>query len=106
MSLDRVRERVRRGARKRIGFSISERDEAVLYAAQGGRCAICDESKPLHGRQGLVVDHDHFSRAVRGLICPPCNRALGLMKDDPARLAKAIDYLNQHKNPPRSSPYR
>lgn len=39
---------------------------------QGHCCAICREA----GRR-LVVDHDHETGAVRGLLCVPCNSALG-----------------------------
>jgi hypothetical protein len=42
-----------------------------LYDLQGGRCGICgtDES--------LVIDHDHRTGFVRGLLCRGCNNAEG-----------------------------
>jgi hypothetical protein len=30
---------------------------------------------------------------ARGLLCDPCNRALGLLKDNPDLMLKAISYL-------------
>ena len=41
----------------------------------------------------LVVDHKHSTGEVRGLLCHNCNRALGLLKDDPKVLQKAMNYL-------------
>ncbi len=96
-SPERVRERVRRGARKRAGLSITDKEELGLYAAQKGRCAICGDFKPLHGKGGLYVDHDHETRYVRAMVCPNCNKAMGFMGDDPARLRKAADYLERHR---------
>lgn len=68
---------------------------AEMEQEQGGRCAICGVV------QKLMVDHDHAccpgkescGRCVRGLICSNCNRALGLMADDPERLNSAAEYL-------------
>lgn len=66
-------------------------DFEVLFAEQGGTCAIC-ELPEISGRS-LAIDHCHETGRVRGLLCNRCNRALGLMKDDPERLLRAINYL-------------
>lgn len=44
-----------------------------LFAAQGGRCAICEQPAKLNV---LVPDHDHESGAVRGLVHHGCNHWL------------------------------
>lgn len=41
----------------------------------------------------LHIDHSHATGRIRGMLCSPCNRALGYMEDDPIRLVKAADYL-------------
>ncbi|MGK2948022.1 MAG: endonuclease domain-containing protein, partial [Acidimicrobiales bacterium] len=41
----------------------------------------------------LVVDHDHRTGAVRGLLCGPCNRAIGLLRDSPVVCRLAAEYL-------------
>lgn len=75
---------------RRYGLASGQYDE--LFAQQGGTCAICHRCP----RQvALSVDHDHVTGRVRGLLCQNCNAALGMFKDDPALLARAIDYLKE-----------
>jgi hypothetical protein len=81
-------------------FGLTEESYAELLAAQGGGCAICG-APPTESRQ-LCVDHDHAccperrsccGRCVRGLLCSPCNTAVGSMADDPERLEAAAGYV-------------
>ena len=63
-------------------------------------CAICKtkENKVMRGAiEGLnfAVDHDHTTGKVRGLLCNQCNRALGMFKDSPELIEKAIQYLER-----------
>lgn len=46
----------------------------------------CDYVGPLH------FDHSHDNGRFRGWLCPGCNRALGIMKDSPARLRGLAEY--------------
>lgn len=65
-----------------------------MLEAQGGVCAICrrpSDPAPLH------VDHDHRTGAIRGLLCSPCNTAIGLLGDDPDRMMAAAAYLREHR---------
>ena len=62
-----------------------------LQGAQGGVCAICDETP-----EKLVLDHDHASGRIRALLCHHCNVGLGHFRDDPVRLSAAITYLMLH----------
>jgi hypothetical protein len=86
----------RRERRKQTGadrwhaYGLSLEGFHALVAAQSGRCAICFEAPT--GR-GFHVDHCHRTGQIRGLLCRGCNLALGNMKDDPARLVRAADYL-------------
>lgn len=46
------------------------------------------------GEVNLVVDHNHETGALRGRLCRDCNLALGLLRDDVARITGLADYLN------------
>lgn len=59
------------------GITVDEYDE--MLADQGGVCAICGEA-PTTKR--LAVDHDHETGELRGLLCVPCNAALGVLEDN------------------------
>lgn len=64
----------------------------AIYKAQDGACAICATPRePL----GLVIDHNHKTGKVRGLLCGACNTGIGLLKDSPDVLDAAIEYLEQ-----------
>lgn len=62
----------------------------ALLIHQAGRCAICRTEL-----SDSVVDHDHVTGEVRGLLCRTCNTALGGFRDSPATLYSAIEYLNE-----------
>lgn len=74
---------------KRYGMTMEEYDK--LLENQGGVCAICKNAT----EGNLVVDHDHATNKVRGLLCHPCNRSLGQMKDSVSTLQAAIQYLQR-----------
>jgi predicted nucleic acid-binding Zn ribbon protein len=63
---------------------------------QNDKCGICQETgfkmRESH-KTYLVVDHDHATGAVRGLLCHNCNRGLGLFQDSKDNLLRAIQYL-------------
>lgn len=87
-----------RGRRTRLRmYGLTEADYSQMLEAQGGRCAICGttQGRRKSGDHPLYVDHDHSTGAVRGLLCQPCNSALGMLEDDPERLRRAISYLTR-----------
>jgi hypothetical protein len=63
---------------------------------QGHVCAICGTKDP--GYKGrFVVDHDHDTGNVRGLLCDRCNTGIGFLQDNIAVLRSAINYLERIK---------
>lgn len=71
-------------------YGITHEEYDALLKMQGGVCALC--GRPPKTRS-LAVDHDHSTGVVRGLLCLPCNTALGKLGDSIETLERAIDYL-------------
>lgn len=47
-------------------------------------------------RKGWIVDHDHKTGKVRGIVCNACNSMLGQARDSAEILWKGIFYLTRH----------
>lgn len=77
--------------KKKYGLTLAQ-FEAMLET-QGGTCAICEREQI---GMNLHVDHCHQTGRVRGLLCSPCNTAIGQFGDDPDRLVAAMQYLIKH----------
>lgn len=71
-------------------YGLEPEQWASMLATQHGRCAICGAHMD---NEALVVDHDHATGAVRGLLCRKCNSGLGMFKDSLQNLAAAVNYL-------------
>ena len=93
---------LKQGARnsqlKRL-YGITMDEYIEIKESQDGKCAICQRATGT--ARALAVDHDHkieeqsgLRASVRGLLCSKCNDLLGHVRDDPATLLRAIDYLN------------
>lgn len=89
-------ERIRWANIKRF-YGMSRETYLAALERQGGVCAICGAV----GARPLGVDHDHgccvakptCGRCNRGLLCDPCNLALGVVESRPDWLARASRYL-------------
>jgi hypothetical protein len=68
-------------------YGLTGEDVAALIERQSFVCAICNG--PL---KRAVVDHDHATGAVRGVLCHPCNIKLPAVEDEVYRSA-ALRYL-------------
>jgi hypothetical protein len=76
--------------RSRYGLTSTQVSEMLM--SQHAKCACCED--PL---DKFVVDHDHSTGDVRGLLCNACNVLLGQAYDCTERLRKAIGYLERMK---------
>jgi hypothetical protein len=75
----------RQKLRERYGLDVADVEDLVTI--QQGGCAICVDRPAEH------VDHCHETGAVRGMLCSGCNTGMGQLRDDPAVLRRAIDYV-------------
>lgn len=77
-------------------YGLTVEDYQAMLAKQQGLCAIC-RRPPNGGKHSglLVVDHDHDTNKVRGLLCDPCNRGLGQFGDSLERVDAAAAYLRR-----------
>lgn len=58
------------GLKRRYGLSLADYD--ILSLKQGNLCAICGAFP-----KQLVIDHNHETGAIRGLLCQWCNSRVG-----------------------------
>ena len=84
----------------------SERGEAaaVWFEKQKPMCKIC--GKTVHKapenskdkQDQAVIDHDHKTGKLRGLLCHQCNVGIGNFKDSIDRMLNAILYLSRNSS--------
>lgn len=79
----------------RCYYGMEWEDYVRMEQEQGGKCKICQQPPP----EGtiLYVDHCHTTDKVRGLLCRPCNTAVGFLKDNPALALATAKYLEENK---------
>ncbi len=85
-------------------YRITPDDYEEMYQRQQGRCGICNvykerwEPASVKDRpRFLMVDHDHATGRVRGLLCSDCNHGIGKFKENQENLRSAIAYLCRYE---------
>lgn len=75
-------------------------DEDLIYLKESIKeCVICGSE------ENLVVDHDHTTGQIRGILCSHCNRGLGHFRDDPELLEFARMYILASNDSPEWDKY-
>lgn len=77
-------------------YGITIEDYNHLFSEQDGKCAICHDHQSLINKT-LVVDHDHHTGEVRGLLCGPCNRGIGQFRERLDLIDQAAIYLRRSR---------
>src|SRR5687767_4183969 len=80
-------------------YNLTGDEYLALLSRFEGLCWIC------RYRKARQVDHDHkccsgktsCGKCVRGLLCGPCNKFLGFIRDNVTILQFGIDYLREYK---------
>jgi hypothetical protein len=90
------------------GWNVTPEVYNLMLKAQNYVCMICGEAERItNGKSGkirdMAIDHCHATGRIRALLCSPCNTAIGLLKDDPATLRKAAEYLERHTSAPEKN---
>lgn len=87
-------------------YSLTPERAKEIMAKQGGLCGICGPYTKRRGvTRSLSRDHDHkccdgatsCGVCVRGFLCGPCNKILGMIRDRPEIAFAMAEYL---LNPP------
>ena len=69
----------------------------TLLEQQGHSCRCCD----IYETKRWVLDHDHNTQIIRGVICSACNTAIGHLGDTLEKLEKRaqmyLTYLEPHR---------
>lgn len=73
-------------------LGVTQEQYEALYKKQGGRCGICHNRLYSKRYKAFAVDHCHKTGRIRGLLCTHCNTGLGLFRDDPSALQRAIEW--------------
>ena len=84
--------------KKNYGIHTGIRNQ--MMEEQENQCKICSSTVEFVQGKNLstehaVVDHDHETGAVRGILCGRCNTILGRAQDNTELLAKMIRYLDE-----------
>lgn len=90
----------RRAVELQWRYGLTQEQFDAKLAAQGGKCAICKSDDP--GPAGWQIDHDHACcdrpkrgcpKCIRDILCANCNKAIGMLKEDPVIIQAAHDYV-------------
>lgn len=98
VKITREEELRRKRERRHVSaYGITVADRERMLEEQGNVCAICGGPPTGNRWDTFVIDHDHISGKVRGLLCSNCNVAIGLLNDDPKLIERAMEYLLRAK---------
>lgn len=80
--------------RSRYNLTPEQAEQAVATT----HCEICtDPLTEQGGTSPMIIDHCHNHDVYRGVICKPCNSALGFARDNTDTLRNMITYLEDHQ---------
>lgn len=86
-------------------FGIDLIEYGAIFVSQKGLCALCGklmseigayEGKQHNSNDSPVLDHDHKTGKIRGMVHGRCNHLLGNARDNIETLEQAVDYLRRY----------
>lgn len=75
----------------KYGLTIASRDQ--MLKDQQGLCKLCGEQLLDDRRRYCVVEHNHKTGKVRGLVHQRCNTLIGYVENFPELIQRATAYL-------------
>lgn len=85
-------------------YNLTWENYVKILEQQEYLCAICGKQLVVpgqgeyNGNDTAVVDHNHETGVVRGILCRKCNKALGGFGDDISIIKKAFNYLEGNRD--------
>lgn len=89
VNLKRRQKESHRRSHLRLKYDLTKQEYDAMVEAQEGCCGICGDED-----EELLVDHNHKTGEVRGLLCRKCNTGLGFFKDSELLLFLASKYVH------------
>ncbi len=80
-------------------YNLTHEQYEAMLASQGGGCAICGSSDPGTRNKHMMIDHNHATGAVRGILCGPCNRTIERLENVSNWAIRALQYLAKYASP-------
>lgn len=77
-------------------YGITKEQYEHKLLEQEGVCAICKGGTGSVKRKTFVVDHNHQTKELRGLLCIRCNSGIGLLNENINTLEESIRYLKKY----------
>ena len=74
---------------KKYGLAIEEA-RRLRNTWKDAQCAVCATTDSIH------IDHNHATGQIRGFLCGNCNRAVGLLQDNPVYVSNLVAYLQHY----------
>lgn len=81
-------------------YGLSQANYAAMLKRQGGLCPLCE--RELASMKRVIVDHDHTTGRVRGLLCDRCNLWLRAI-EKAGFVRSALEYLAITPQGPRGT---
>lgn len=90
-----LREKPHEPAGKHIGEAIVDDRPWKAEADRDSIRHTCDICGREPKDRAHAVDHDHATGKLRGILCGPCNTALGMLRDSPDLMRRAAAYIEE-----------
>ena len=86
-----------RRANLKSKYQMTEEQYFAILSAQDGHCGLCKNTVSGRGDSSwLVVDHDHITGVVRGLLCHNCNVAVGMIESAGTDVEKLVLWIQNN----------